>query len=138
MHSMQEFDRWNKEKKRIEGSAGARASVRARDVWYCSIGKNIGVEVQGTGYRFERPVLILAKFNRHMFWGIPLTTQQHQFNFFYNFSDPDGRNVAANIAQLRLFSSKRVIRKLYKLDRGNFKQIQRRLKQLIDGSLDSK
>ncbi len=41
-----------------------------------SIGKNVGREQNGSGRDFERPVLIIKKWNNEMVWGVPLSTKQ--------------------------------------------------------------
>jgi mRNA interferase MazF len=46
-----------------------------REVWWCNIGVNIGDEEDGKSEFFSRPVLIIHKFNKKVFWGIPLTAQ---------------------------------------------------------------
>ncbi len=56
---------------------------REREIWWCSIGVNVGVEIDGKGYGFARPVLIIKKFNKHQFWGIPLTSKDKSNNPFY-------------------------------------------------------
>ncbi len=45
------------------------------EVWWCSIGMNVGVEIYGKGRDFSRPVIIFKKFDSCSFLGIPLTTQ---------------------------------------------------------------
>jgi len=58
-----DFDKWNKRKKRIhEGSFDD--FVHAREVWWCAVGVNIGVEADGKHTNFERPVLIIRKFSK--------------------------------------------------------------------------
>ncbi len=45
------------------------------EIWWCSVGMNIGEEIFGKGIRFERPILILKKFTKNSFLGLPLTTK---------------------------------------------------------------
>lgn len=40
------------------------------EIWWCSIGMNIGVEIYGKGGRFTRPVLIFKKFTANSFLGV--------------------------------------------------------------------
>ncbi len=56
-------------------SSKAKPLFKEGEVWWCSIGINIGVEIYGKGKKFTRPVLIFKKFNEGSFLGIPLTTQ---------------------------------------------------------------
>src|ERR1043165_6943987 len=85
-----------------------------QEVWWCSLGANIGVEMDGKNRLFERPVLVLHKFNRHMFWGLPLTSKQKTGRFYHTFV-LHGKEEFINFAQLRLLSSKRLIRRMGKV-----------------------
>jgi mRNA interferase MazF len=108
-----DFDRWNGEKKRIHfGDDGVILYPKEREVWLCIIGKNVGVEQNGSTDTFSRPVLVVKKFNNKMFWVVPLSTKQKKYDFFYNFVDENGTSVAAILAQLRLVSIKRFVRKV--------------------------
>jgi mRNA interferase MazF len=44
---------------------------KERDIWWVSIGVNVGFEEDGKHEKFLRPVLILKKFNKELFLGIP-------------------------------------------------------------------
>lgn len=35
------------------------------------------METDGKHHSFERPVVVIYKFNKEMFWGIPLTSKEH-------------------------------------------------------------
>lgn len=97
----------------------------------CVLGKNIGFEQNGGGDNFSRPLMIIKKFNNHMFWAIPLSTKQKKFDFYHNFTDPDNNPVSVILAQLKLVSLKRLKRKLYDMPREQLGEI----KTKIDGLL---
>ncbi len=120
---MNDFDKWNEIKKDIEEKK--EVFIKEGDVWFCFVGKNVGREQNGIGDRFIRPVLVIKKFNNEIFWGIPLSSKQKALDFYYNFTDPKNNEVAAIIAQLRIFSAKRFARKIYKLDKTHFAAVQR-------------
>ncbi len=42
------------------------------DIWWCSLGINIGEEMFGKGARFTRPVLVFRKFTSNSFLGLPI------------------------------------------------------------------
>ena len=110
-----DFDMWNNLKKKIERSKDTLYFPKEGEVWMCSLGKNIGFEQNGGGSNFSRPILIVKKFNNHMFWAIPLSTKQKAFDFYFNFKDPHNNKVSAIIAQLKLVSVKRLRRKMYEI-----------------------
>ena len=53
-----DFDRWNDLKKRVNDRS-LQPLYHAREIWWASLGVNVGYEQDGTGASYERPVLIL-------------------------------------------------------------------------------
>lgn len=130
-----DFDQWNKRKKRLDAQGDVDALFPKEGwVWMCSIGVNVGYEQDGTGQVFERPVLVVKKFNNKMFWIVPLSSKQKQFDFYYNFADPNGRKGSAILAQLRLVSAKRFIRDMYQMSDADFSAIAARLVDFLKKS----
>lgn len=58
---MKDFDTWSKEKKTLEQEGHDSLVFHEREIWWCSIGINVGDEQDGKNERFERPVLVLKK-----------------------------------------------------------------------------
>ncbi len=127
---MDEFDIWNKVKKKIDTDSVVKKYPKENEVWMVSLGKNIGLEQNG-GKDFMRPVLIIKKFNNQIFWGVPLSRKQKKIDFYYNFSDPQGENVSVILAQLRMVSIKRMERKLYDFEKEKFDAIAKILKSYL-------
>ncbi len=100
------------------------------DIWWCSIGLNIGFEEDGKNEEFERPVLVLRKFNKDIFIGLPLTSTRKDspYYFPYSFDDVQGSIL---LSHPRLLSSKRLNRRLVSLGRGIFKQIRNKYLSLF-------
>lgn len=90
-----------------------------REIWWTSIGSNIGCEQDGKNDKFERPILVLKKFNSTMLWALPLTSKQKQGEYFY-YIDDNEKKYTFILPQLRLISSKRLIRKMSKISVSNF------------------
>jgi mRNA interferase MazF len=129
---MHDFDSWNELKKNIDDEQNEPDKFpKESEVWMSSLGKNIGFEQNGSGDNFSRPVLILKKFNNHMFWVIPLSTKQKSFDFYFNYTDPNDKRVSAILAQMRLLSVKRLKRKLYDIPDGLFDQMRHNLKSFL-------
>ncbi len=129
---MNDFDIWNALKKKIEESNNVpNRFPKEGEIWICSLGRNVGFEQNGSGDNFSRPILIIKKFNNHMFWGVPLSTKQKSFNFYFNFTDPNNLKVSAIIAQMRLVSIKRFKRKLYEIPQAQLLEIKQRLKSFL-------
>jgi mRNA interferase MazF len=126
------FDSWNEIKKRIDGEDNSPTRFpKEGEVWMSALGKNVGFEQDGGGTNFSRPVLIIKKFNNHMFWSVPLSTKQKKIDFYENFTDPNGNRVSVILAQLKLISVKRLRRKLYDLPNRTLRAIKEKLKNSL-------
>lgn len=109
-------------------------SFKEREIWWCSIGINVGTEQDGKNQKFNRPVLIVKKFNNRQFWGIPLTTKQPKNNYFYYELKIKGKISYANLTQLRVLDVNRLnnaLDKEYKVPTKVFNQILDRLNQFL-------
>ncbi len=125
---MNEFDTWNYLKKNIDLQEVAPDRFpKESEVWMASLGKNIGYEQNGSGDAFSRPILIVKKFNNHMFWVVPLSTKQKSLDFYFNYTDPNNQHVSAILAQMKLCSIKRLKRKLYFLPHDLFSMVKKQL-----------
>jgi mRNA interferase MazF len=125
------FDRWNDKKKETdEKDLGRNLFIHEREVWWCSLGVNIGVEIDGKNNDFERPVLLVKKFNGLMFWGIPLTSKAKENPYIVRVEHQRGVSYA-NISQLRLLSTKRALRKVGVISEESFTEVVRRLKNCL-------
>ena len=79
---MKDFDSWNIQKKVINTSSRS-PTFKEREIWWCRLGVNIGHEQDGKGMQAYRPILVLKKFNRQIFWGVPLTTQIKDNQYYH-------------------------------------------------------
>jgi mRNA interferase MazF len=132
MSGNHDFDVWNELKKKIQlADSEPNYFPQEGEVWMSSLGKNIGYEQNGSGGNFARPVLVVKKFNNHMFWCMPLSTKQKRLDFYFNFTDPNGQKVSAILAQLKLASVKRLKRKLYEVAPGLLVQMKGKLKDFL-------
>jgi mRNA interferase MazF len=95
------------------------------------VGLNIGYEQNGSEDNFSRPMLIIKKFNNHMFWAIPLSTKQKDLDFYFNYTDPNNKKVSAILAQMKLVSVKRLKRDIYVIPKELFDQIKQKLKSFL-------
>ncbi len=68
-----EFRDWIEVKIDVHGRNIAR-SFSEGEIWWCAVGKNVGVEINGKGRTFARPMIIMRKLNRHSFMAVPLTS----------------------------------------------------------------
>ena len=127
---MKDFDNWNIEKKNIENVGHETLLFHEREIWWCSIGLNIGDEQDGKNELYERPVLILKKFNNKLAWVLPMTTKHKEGIYYYPLSYK-GKTFSVILSQLRLVSTKRFHRLVRKISPHQFEGIQNKLVGLI-------
>jgi len=130
MEYIKNFDDWNVKKQSLNNSLAKLPYFKEREIWWLSIGVNIGYEEDGKHKDFLRPVLIMKKFNQNMFLGIPLSTKIKS-NPYYIVITAQERTVSAMISQLRVFSSKRLLTRLGKLEKQYYVEIQRNVQRFF-------
>jgi mRNA interferase MazF len=77
---MKDFDLWNNNKKKIE-DLGENKFYHQRDIWWCSLGLNIGFEQDGKDKGFQRPVLIVKALGDKTCIVLPLTTSNKNHKY---------------------------------------------------------
>lgn len=100
------------------------------EIWWCSIGFNVGHEENGKNQLFNRPILVLRKFNNHLFLGVPLTSKIKE-NIFYRKISFKGMMQSVMIAQMRVMDSKRLTHKMGEMSEEQFQMIRREVKEMI-------
>ena len=128
---IKQFNEWNEEKKKVDkNELGYGVFYNPGDVWWCAVGLNVGVEIDGKHENFERPILVVRKFNKDMFWGLPLTTKGQQSEFYVKVLHEDGISWAI-LSQLKTFSTKRLSRKIGTISEDQFRYVRKRLRRLL-------
>ena len=95
-----------------------KRSFKEWELWWCAVGENVGVEINGKGMRFMRPVIVFKKFGKLSFTGIPTTTQNHMKRSpdWYVHFRLRGVDEYAAINQMGTISVFRLYRKIGQLD----------------------
>ena len=117
----QDYDNWSKLKKSLSREK-SKIFFHEREIWYCSLGKNIGYEEDGKNELFERPILIIKKFNNDIFLSIPLTSSQKDNIYYYKYK-LNSKEYSSILSQIRLLDRKRLSRKIGMIKGGDFKNI---------------
>ena len=117
-----DFDTWNINKKRIHNE-GQNKFYHTREVWWCSLGMNVGFEEDGTGTEYERPVLILKGFSKNTCLVIPLTTSLKKHPLRIPLGMVDGKYASAILSQMRIIDTKRLIDKIGFIEKQIFEEI---------------
>jgi mRNA interferase MazF len=127
---MKDFQLWHKVKEEIHSSE-KKLYFYEQEVWFCSLGANVGFEQDGKGDRFGRPVVIVKKFNKDVFLGIPLTTKIKTGKYYFpiHLSDEIQRN--AILSQIRLIDAKRLYQKIGFVSEDEFEGMKKALIRII-------
>lgn len=104
---------------------------KTRQMWWMRLGCNMGHEQDGKGEYFERPVLIVTKFNNRIFFGIPLTTKIKENPFYIKIKDNHGIIRYGIISQLRLLDASRLHEKIGFVDKISFEKIKKAIREII-------
>ena len=124
------YDVWSRLKQELEGSQN-KIQFKERDIFFIKMGKNIGVEQDGKGEEFKRPVVVIKKFNKECFFGVPLTSQKKEGRFYFSFPTKT-KNQVAILSQFRLFSSKRLSHKIGMIGKEQFRELKGKIKDLLE------
>ena len=107
-----------------------RPFFHEREVWFCSLGVNVGFEQDGRGEEFLRPMVVVKKFNNEVCWGIPLTKNQKKGKYYFSFP-MDEEISTAILSQIMLVDSKRLQYKIGNISEDDFIEIKKRLTQFL-------
>jgi len=66
---------------------------------------------------------VIKKFNRYVLWALPLTRSQKTGGYYYRITQGNEDDSVVILSQLRLISSKRLLRKMRMLKELEFKDI---------------
>jgi mRNA interferase MazF len=125
-----DFDRWNEQKKLLN-TKNEKFFFKEGEIWWCSIGMNVGAESYGKGQTFNRPVLVLKKLSEKSFIGIPLSSKIKQGSWFIDITLPEGKRTAL-LYQIRMLSTNRFQWHIDTLESEEFMQVKQKLKQLLE------
>ena len=119
-----DFKKWHNAKTEIDNSP-RRLFFHEREVWWCSVGVNVGFEQDGKGEKFTRPILVFKKFNNEVFWALPLSTRIKKGKFYQTIDLGDNIPRVVIVSQLRLIDAKRLIDKAGVISKNNYLDIQK-------------
>ncbi len=105
-----DFDNWNIKKKETE-SKNRVFFIKEREIWWCTIGVNVGKEIDGKHDIFERPVLVIKVMSKETFFVLPLTTKGSESRDHVRI-ETDKMKSFAKLSQAKVVSCKRFSRKV--------------------------
>ena len=132
MEYFKEHNKWN-DLKKILDYLSIPVPFQLGEIWWASLGHNIGIEMDGKGIEFERPVLILKKFNKDHAWIVPITHSKEiekSIHKIINHQNLDS-NSAVVITQLKTISAKRLLRRIGIINQKRFQEIRESVKNMV-------
>jgi mRNA-degrading endonuclease toxin of MazEF toxin-antitoxin module len=124
-----DFDGWNEEKKKTDLKTGR--FYHKREVWWCTLGVNVGHEQDGTGKEFRRPVLILKALSRQTCLVIPLSSVRHVHPMRIPIGVIGNKEAQAIVSQMRVVDTKRFISRIDILNQEMFEEIRKAVKAML-------
>ena len=122
VNAMKDFPAWMKLKEKLDGLTHRAPLVTEGDVWWASIGENIGSEIGGKNHQYSRPVIILKKLAHGFYFVIPTTSKEKMGSWYIPFKH-QRKDMAACLHQARSIDHRRLSSKLGTLDAADFELV---------------
>jgi mRNA interferase MazF len=119
---MKRWSEWFGLKQRLHEMRQAPPLVSERDIWWASVGENVGSEVNGKSDLFSRPVVILKKLSHSFYFVVPTTTQPREGTWYVPFS-LGGKEMIACLHQARALDYRRLSSRLGTIDGDDFSRV---------------
>ena len=131
---LEKFHSWNEIKKETH-QRDRKVGYKEREVFWTRIGYNVGSEEYGKGNEFQRPVIIIKKLTKELFFGIPLSTVLKEGDYFYTFTyttkKDEMKKVSAMLLQLRVFDKRRLMGRIGMIAKEDQRIILQKLQKLF-------
>ena len=127
---MNKFEKWNKLKIKLN-NLNRNINFHEKEIWYISLWENIWFEQNWKGDNFLRPVLVFKKFNKQLFYWIPLTSKKKEWKFYYKFEFKKWIISNAILSQMRLYDSKRLFRRYWMISKHFYQELSLKIKKLL-------
>lgn len=115
-----DFDKWNTVKKTLEERTDIFCNKR--EIWWCSVGANVGAEASGKNELFERPALILKIYNIQSVLVAPLTSKPKS-DKYHTRINYENRNGWVVLSHARTISPRRLQRKMCRIGKKQYQKV---------------
>lgn len=121
---MNSFVEWNNLKEKLHAIAHEPPLVSTREIWWSSLGKNVGSEIQGKSSLYSRPVIIFKKLSHGFYFVIPTTSKEKAGSWYVPFVYKEKRMFAC-LHQARTIDYRRLSSRLGQIDGDDFAKVQK-------------
>ncbi len=129
MSIIKKFLEWIKLKEKLHSNTHKPPLFKEGEIWWCSLGENIGSEINGKSNLFSRPVLIFKKLSKSTFMGIPTSSQDRKGSWYVQITLGNIKSVII-LSQARLLDYKRLSSKIGELDATEMRNVRNKFKSL--------
>lgn len=103
---------------------------KERQIWWVTLGQNVGSEQNGKNEWFERPVLILKKFGYDTFLGVPSSSKIKSDKYHIAYMTEKGM-FCVNISQIRVLSYRRLLRLTGLMENQDYERVKDAIRKYI-------
>ncbi len=108
---IKDFDDWNQKKKALNArELSDDFFFLEGEIWWASLGVNVGKEIDGKNGDFERPVLVLLAIDYDALWTLPITTTLREADARFREIVFGGKSSAVLLHQIRYLSANRLLK----------------------------
>jgi len=123
------FLEWIGLKGRLHQNTAKPPHVSERDLWWVSLGENIGSEMNGKSEKFSRPALVLKKLSHGFYLVAPTTTQEREGTWYVRVRQKE-RDMYVCLHQIRTIDHRRLWSRLGQMDESDFLRVKEAFKKL--------
>jgi mRNA-degrading endonuclease toxin of MazEF toxin-antitoxin module len=128
---LKDFNSWNIKKKSIQETGKNIDYYHPGEIWWCSLGVNVGDEADGKGENFRRPVLIIKSLSRKTCMIIPLTSSPGDHKYRIDIGIVNRKPAKAILSQMRIIDTKRFSVKIGLLNDNYFQIIRKAISEMF-------
>ena len=125
------YDEWNNLKKMLNTKKEIITFYQG-NIYFMSIGKNIGHESYGKNDMFLRPVLVYRKLSKTTFIGIPLTSSKKEGSYYFSFNYKQATTSTAMLNQMRTFDIRRSEYLSGKINNNTYINLEKKVKEFMN------
>ncbi|MBP9697943.1 MAG: type II toxin-antitoxin system PemK/MazF family toxin [Candidatus Moranbacteria bacterium] len=125
-----DFDGWNERKKKVNNKRVA-PYFEIREVWWCSLGLNVGFEQDGTSNLYRRPVLVLKKWSSDTCLILPVTSSLSRHPYRISIGTIGGRASYVIVSQAKTIDARRFGEKITTLDSEHFEYVRKTTRESL-------
>lgn len=127
---IKEYNKWNEKKQAIELVQEKEILFKEGEIWWSSVGMNVGNEIFGKGEDFTRPVLVFKKLSQNSCIVLPVTTQEKVGSWFTPVALNGGLRWVM-LYQIRMTHVSRFQRRLGQLSPADYSRVRKMLKDFL-------